>query len=220
MTKHLFFLAAAALGFGSMTCSGGDYCRDNCEYVARCSESGAPMDQGACVDACEKQLESVPEDCRDALDNLGSCASDLSCEEVQWATDCVDESLDVLQECGEFFGIDDDESCEGPAYPCESIYDDQSACEVQGCTYAVTCGGYADPCAAISSQTECEQQSGCSYGGTSCTGTAAECSTLGESQCATQTGCDSDSTCTGTPYDCSTFPNETTCETVDGCHWY
>lgn len=218
MHKQVLF-GFVMLALGAMSCSSGDYCQDNCEYMQRCGSPGAVPDIDACVASCEQELAGVSEDCRDALDDLGGCAADLSCDEVGYTTDCVDEARDVLVECeGELFPAED--TCDGVARPCESLDYDQAQCVAQGCTFTSACGDYAEPCAAIYSQTDCERQIGCTYSGDTCSGTAAECNTLDATQCETQSGCRIEDSCTGTPPDCTIFRDELSCESIDGCHWY
>jgi hypothetical protein len=221
MIKHFpfAFVSSCILCVTATSCSSGDYCRDNCEYMQRCNPDMASVQNvDACVDACEQQLAGVSEDCRDALDDLGGCAADLDCSDMQTQSDCVDESLDVFEECdGELFNKP--ESCTGSARDCESLDHDSAQCQAQGCSFAQACDGYVDSCSSVYSQSECEQQVGCTYASDSCTGTAAECTTLTAGQCETQQGCNLEDTCTGTPPACESFGDEQSCESIDGCYW-
>ncbi|MBW2527184.1 MAG: hypothetical protein JRI23_23585 [Deltaproteobacteria bacterium] len=221
MTKHIpFALVASALWcVAAAGCSSGDYCRDNCEYMDRCNADYAGgLDVDTCIEQCERQLEGVSEDCRDALDDLGDCVTDVGCSQAEAQSECLDESFDVLSECeGELFNTAD--SCTGSPFPCETLSYDQESCERQGCSFSQACDGYVASCSSSYSQTDCEQQVGCSWAGDACSGTAAECTTLTATQCETQQGCRLDDACTGTPPPCEAFVTEETCEAIDGCHW-
>lgn len=221
MTKHLPFVIVTALWCcaASAGCSGGDYCRDNCEYVQRCQpEYAGAQDLDTCIDQCEQQLASVSDDCRDALDDLGDCVVDTGCNEMELQSECLDESLDVLSACEDEF-FDTADTCTGSPLPCDVVGYDQQSCEQQGCTFGQACGGSVDSCSSIYDQTECEQQVGCTYAGDACTGTAAACDTLTAAPCETQRGCLFEEACTGTPPPCQSLLDEDSCEAVGGCFW-